>query len=152
MIKPPPQRIVWLYTTWQPLYEEIHNSVQPRVEFMKGIPFNLEEDNLFEVNIRNLIVLDGLAVYSKMIWESLTCTHKGAIIEIFRWFPWTRTCTLVKILLSDETHSTWCYLTIQWIDNQSWRSPDKCIRPILMNDYVMLMMLWVHYSDCFFWI
>jgi hypothetical protein len=31
---PPPQRIVWLYKRWQPLYDEISRTVVPLVEFV----------------------------------------------------------------------------------------------------------------------
>lgn len=61
-IQPPPQRIIWLYKRWQPLYDVIQNTVSPRVEFMKGVPLNLEKDDFLDPQLRNLIVLDDMAV------------------------------------------------------------------------------------------
>ena len=46
-IYPPPERIVWCYSQWQ-----------PHIEFVKGIPTALEQDSYFDVNKRNLIVFD----------------------------------------------------------------------------------------------
>jgi hypothetical protein len=57
---PPPQRIVWLYKRWQPLYDEISRTVVPRVEFVRGIPMDLDGDHYFDPRIRNVIVLDDL--------------------------------------------------------------------------------------------
>jgi hypothetical protein len=57
---PPPQRIVWLYKRWQPLYDVIRKTVFPRVEFGRGIPMDLNSDDFFDPRIRNGIVLDDL--------------------------------------------------------------------------------------------
>ena len=57
---PAPERIVWLYKRWQPLYGEIQRTVFPRVEFMRGIPIDLESDSFFDPRTRNMIVLDDL--------------------------------------------------------------------------------------------
>ena len=57
---PPPQRIVWLYKRWLPLYDEISTTVVPRVEFIRGIPMDLDGDHYFDLRIRNVIVLDDL--------------------------------------------------------------------------------------------
>ena len=51
MINPPPERIVWCYSQWQPAYMEMLVSV-PNIEFFKGIPPALD------VNKRNLMVFD----------------------------------------------------------------------------------------------
>ena len=56
----PLQRIVWLYKRWQPLYDEISRTVVPRVEFVRGIPYDLDGDHYFDPRIRNVIVLDDL--------------------------------------------------------------------------------------------
>ena len=58
--EPYPQRIVWLYKRWQPLYDVIRRTVNPHVEFVHGIPPDLEHDSFFDPQIRNLIVLDDL--------------------------------------------------------------------------------------------
>ncbi|CAC5394247.1 unnamed protein product [Mytilus coruscus] len=60
LCSPYPERIVWLYKRLQPLYEEIQRTVLPRVEFIHGIPFDLERDDFFDPNIRNMILLDDL--------------------------------------------------------------------------------------------
>jgi hypothetical protein len=60
LIEPPPERIVWLYKRWQPLYDMIEQTVKPVVEFIQGIPPGLEQDTFFDPNVRNLIVLDDL--------------------------------------------------------------------------------------------
>jgi hypothetical protein len=44
----PPQRIVWLYKRWQPLYYVIRKTVFPRVEFPRGIPMDLDSDDFFD--------------------------------------------------------------------------------------------------------
>jgi hypothetical protein len=44
-IKPTLQRIIWLYKRWQPLYDEIQRTVTSRVEFVQGIPIDLEKDS-----------------------------------------------------------------------------------------------------------
>ena len=56
-IHPPPERIVWCYSQWQPAYTEMLVAM-PHIEFVKGIPKALEQDSYFTVNTRNLIVFD----------------------------------------------------------------------------------------------
>ncbi|WAR11149.1 LOW QUALITY PROTEIN: hypothetical protein MAR_036225 [Mya arenaria] len=59
-MKPSVQRIVWLYMGWQPLYSIIQRIVLPRVEFVQGIPADLEDDDFFYPRINNLLILDDL--------------------------------------------------------------------------------------------
>ena len=40
-IHPPPERIVWCYSQWQPAYTEMLVAM-PHIEFVKGIPKALE--------------------------------------------------------------------------------------------------------------
>ena len=56
-IYPPPERIVWCYSQWQPAYTQMLVAM-PNIEFVKGIPTALEQDSYFDVNKRNLIVFD----------------------------------------------------------------------------------------------
>ena len=56
-IYPPPERIVWCYSQWQPTYSEVLMTI-PGIEFVKGTPENLEQRSYFAVNIRKLIVID----------------------------------------------------------------------------------------------
>ena len=60
-IFPPPERIVLCYSRWEPSYTELLMTI-PGIEFVKGIPENLEQDSYFDVNIRNLIVIDDQVI------------------------------------------------------------------------------------------
>lgn len=60
MILPPPERILWLYKRWQPLYDVINSTVYPSVEFMQGIPLDLDQDSFIHPRTRNLVILDDL--------------------------------------------------------------------------------------------
>ena len=57
VIQPPPQRIVWSYSQWQPAYDQMLKTV-PGIEFVKGIPHDLDEDWYFDPTINNLMVID----------------------------------------------------------------------------------------------
>ena len=57
VIDPPPERIVWCYSEWQPAYMVLMATI-PQIEFVKNIPPDLEHDSYFDVNKRNLIVFD----------------------------------------------------------------------------------------------
>ena len=59
-ICPPPKRILWLYNRWQHLYDIIKASVSPTVEFIQGIPLDLEQDSFVLPGTRNLVILDDL--------------------------------------------------------------------------------------------
>jgi hypothetical protein len=48
-----------LYKRWQPLYDDIKAAVSD-VEFIRGIPDDLDDDAFFDPKIDNLIVLDDL--------------------------------------------------------------------------------------------
>ena len=49
----PPETIVWCYSQWQPAYLESMTTI-PNIEFVKGIPENLEKDAGNEKRIVNL--------------------------------------------------------------------------------------------------
>lgn len=59
-IQPGIQRIVWLYKRWQPMYTLIKRTAVPKVEFIQGIPADLEDDDFFDPRINNLLILDDL--------------------------------------------------------------------------------------------
>ena len=42
-ISPAPQQIIWIYGQWQPLYVEMQRII-PGIEFVKGIPANIEDE------------------------------------------------------------------------------------------------------------
>ena len=58
-ISPAPQRIIWIYGQWQPLYVEMQRII-PGIEFVKGIPANIGDEQFLNPAIRNLIVIDDL--------------------------------------------------------------------------------------------
>ena len=58
-ISPAAQRIIWIYGQWQPLYAEMQIII-PGIEFVKGIPANIEDEQFLNPAIRNLIVIDDL--------------------------------------------------------------------------------------------
>lgn len=60
MIWHPPERIVWLYKRWQPLYDVIQSTVYPKVEFIQGIPLDLDQDSFIDPKTRNLVILDDM--------------------------------------------------------------------------------------------
>lgn len=57
VIKPVPQRIIWSYSQWQPAYDQMSKTI-PGIEFVKGIPHDIDEDWYFDATINNLIVID----------------------------------------------------------------------------------------------
>ena len=57
VIYPPPERIVWCYSQWQPAYIVLVVTI-PQIEFVKGIPPDLAHDSYFDVDKRSLIVFD----------------------------------------------------------------------------------------------
>ena len=59
MIEPPPERIIYLYKRWQPLFEEMKESI-PNIEFIQGLPYNLQDDSFLDPKVRNLICIDDL--------------------------------------------------------------------------------------------
>ena len=58
-ISPAPQQIIWIYGQWQPLYAEMQRII-PGMEFVKGIPADIEDEQFLNPAIRNLIVIDDL--------------------------------------------------------------------------------------------
>ena len=46
LIQPSPERIVWCYGQWQPLYDNIRKEI-PRIEFVNGIPDHLKGGSYF---------------------------------------------------------------------------------------------------------
>lgn len=51
---------MWLYKRWQPLNDIIKSTVYPPVEFIQGIPLDLEQDSFINPRTRNLVILDDL--------------------------------------------------------------------------------------------
>ena len=59
-INPIPQRIIYLYKRWQPLYDTLKLNVKPKIEFIRGIPDDLDADSFFHTDNNNVIVLDDM--------------------------------------------------------------------------------------------
>lgn len=83
-VQPKPQRIIWLYAQWQPLYE----SMKTYVEFYQGIPEWLNQPDAINRQTTNLIVLDDLmdsAVDSKMVSSLFTegSHHRNLSVVLF---------------------------------------------------------------------
>ena len=74
MVKPSPQRIIWIYRRWQPIYDEIKRSVWPPVQFIQGIPIDIDKDSYLNSSVRNFIILDDVMASS---------SKDGRITELF---------------------------------------------------------------------
>lgn len=57
MIDNPPEKILWCYGEYQPLFQEMLKTI-PNIEFIEGIPSDINQ--LLRPSQRNLIVLDDL--------------------------------------------------------------------------------------------
>ena len=75
-IYPLPERIVWLYSKWQPAYTEMLVAM-PHIEFVKGIPTALEQDSYFDVNKRNLIVFDDQMIDASKDKQTVNLFTRG---------------------------------------------------------------------------
>ncbi len=62
-INPSPQRIIWCYGQWQPLYFDMVRTM-PGIEFNEGIPESIDKPDYLDVSQRNLIVLGDLMAQS----------------------------------------------------------------------------------------
>jgi hypothetical protein len=107
MMSPTPQRIIWLYKRWQPLYDEIKGTVHPRVEFIPGIPIHLDQDTFINPSMRNLVILDDLMTSSakdprmnELFTEGIHHMNLSVIAY-----------TLTRILPNEEIAIIWSYLT-----------------------------------------
>ncbi len=58
LIQPTPKRIVWCYTHWQPLYDQIWE-IEPNIEFLQGLPINLDA-GFFDKDTTNLMIVDDM--------------------------------------------------------------------------------------------
>jgi len=58
-VTPSPQRIVYLYKRWQPLYSDMLDTIK-NIEFVQGIPTNLDSADFFDVRVNNMVICDDL--------------------------------------------------------------------------------------------
>lgn len=52
------QNIVWVYSCWQPLYDELLKVRE--IHFIEGLPTSLCDDNLLPIQKNNLLIIDDL--------------------------------------------------------------------------------------------
>ncbi len=71
MIDLSPQRIMYLYKCWQPLYGKMRETI-PEIESMEGLPYNIQGDSFLDPKVRNLIVIDDLVADSGRVKELFT--------------------------------------------------------------------------------
>ena len=62
-ITPPPERIIWCYGQWQPMYLEMISTI-PGIEINEDIPADIDSGEFVDVSTRNLIVLNDLMAQS----------------------------------------------------------------------------------------
>ena len=62
-ISPPPERIIWCYGQWQPMYLEMIKTI-PGIELNEGTPSDIDSGEFLDVSTRNLIVLENLMTQS----------------------------------------------------------------------------------------
>lgn len=72
MIAPYPGRIIWFYRRWQPSYAMMKRELP--VEFIQGIPSDIQRDNYCDVNVPTLFIIDDLM---------RDVTESGDICELF---------------------------------------------------------------------
>ena len=118
LIQPSPERIIWCYGQWQPLYDNIRGRIQ-RIEFVKGIPDHLKDQHYINVGKRNLLVFDDLMTEAKCDQRIADLFTKGShhrnISVVYltqNLFPQGKACRDIII------HSIWCCLIILSIDNK----------------------------------
>lgn len=75
-IDPPPERVVWVYSEWQPSYDVLQKHFGNRIEFVKG--WTAEVYEKFHSSERNLLVLDDVMTSSKNDSKLSDLFTKGA--------------------------------------------------------------------------
>lgn len=58
MIREPPESIVWFYGEYQPLYDQMFETLGEIIRFVEGVPQSF--DDFIDKSKRNLIILDDL--------------------------------------------------------------------------------------------
>jgi len=77
-------------------------SVRPAVEFIQGIPLDLEKDTFFNPAVRNIIVLDDLMSTANKDPRISDLFTKGSHHRNLSFYS-IRMCTTVKIQHREET-------------------------------------------------
>ena len=63
-LQPTPERIIWCFGQWQPLYDAIRKKI-PWIEFVSGIPDDLDDQHHINASKRNILVFDDLMTDAK---------------------------------------------------------------------------------------
>ena len=77
LIHPPPERILWCFGQWQPLYEDLQKRI-PWIEFVHGIPDYLNSPQFINPGKRNLIIFDDLMTEAKCDQKIADLFTKGS--------------------------------------------------------------------------
>ena len=77
LIQPPPERILWCFGQWQPLYDDIQKRI-PWIEFVHGIPDYLSSSQYIDVSKRNLLIFDDLMTEAKCDQKIADLFTKGS--------------------------------------------------------------------------
>ena len=64
LIESTPERIIWCFGQWQPLYDAIRKKI-PWIEFLSGIPDYLDDQHYINASKRNILVFDELMTEAK---------------------------------------------------------------------------------------
>jgi hypothetical protein len=64
LVNPPPERIIWCYEQWQPLYDKLQHT-KPWIEFERGILDSLNSPEYINTHKRYLTVFDDLMTEAK---------------------------------------------------------------------------------------
>ena len=64
LVQPPPERILWCFGQWQPLYEDLQKRITC-IEFIRCIPDYLDNSHFIDPSKRNLIIFDDLMTEAK---------------------------------------------------------------------------------------
>ena len=59
VIFPPPDRIVWIYKRWQPLYDGLQRQI-PKMQFIQNIPLEMNDDSFFDIKERTFVIIDDM--------------------------------------------------------------------------------------------
>ena len=72
-IEPSPDKIYWFYKRWQPLYSMMMECIS-NIEFIRGIPTDINDDDYFDSEYNNLLIFDDLMENT---------TNSSAIAELY---------------------------------------------------------------------
>ena len=64
LIQPLPERIIWCFGQWHPLYDNIRKKIQ-KIDFVNGIPDHLNDQHYINVGKGNTLAFDDLMTDAK---------------------------------------------------------------------------------------